>query len=209
MWSWIKDVPESVVGMVIAVALWFAFNYVVLAPRAMGNHFEKDFYPACARNLKIAQEAIVEKAQKAAEAVRSELHSEIRDANAKLRYVRNLNNIYGQSGLSNFIRHYGMDMGSETANAVEVLKGRIEEANKALNAIPDFETLRQSQADLLKTCACAGLQVMTGARVDYAIHTASFRLIEPNALASLKQKIGDLTRTSACSAFPWEGLRGG
>jgi hypothetical protein len=210
MLSWIKDVPETLIGLVVALACWFAFNYVVLAPRAMGDQFEKSFYPACAANLRTTQEALLEKAKVQADVTRQRLRAELRNTTMQLETTGRLDNMYSQSGLSQFLNHYGgMDLAGGYASAQQALRDRLEQARNALDRLPDFDTLRQSDAALLKTCACAGLQVMSGARMDYTLHTTSFRLVSPHSLANLKQQIGDLTQTSGCSEFPWEGLSRG
>ena len=52
-------------------------------------------------------------------------------------------------------------------------------------------------------CACGAARAATGARFDYALHTASFRLIEPDAVSSLRADALTYVRSQACGALPW------
>ena len=52
-------------------------------------------------------------------------------------------------------------------------------------------------------CACGAERVSRAARFDYAIHTASFRAIEPEAVSNLRGDAIALVQREACGVLPW------
>lgn len=51
-------------------------------------------------------------------------------------------------------------------------------------------------------CACAAKAAGRGLRFEYAVHTASFRIIEPGALAGLGTGTIGIVMSGACGALP-------
>jgi len=57
-------------------------------------------------------------------------------------------------------------------------------------------------------CLCGGQQTAKSVRLDYAIHTASFRLIEPASISGMRRDVHQVVKSQACGALPWLNLRG-
>lgn len=66
---------------------------------------------------------------------------------------------------------------------------------------------RLSHREREERCACAAKGALRGLRFDYAIHTASFRLVAPQAVASLGSNVVDGAMTGLCSADTILGRR--
>lgn len=148
MTDWIDKIPDSLTGVVVAGAVWFGFNYVVLAERAMAkDHLVAA--PSCGeaidrheRGLQIAPIGI-----------------------GKLLGVPQLDEI--------------------ESTGLKLLKPR-----------------RLSQAEKGDLCTCAATAAGRGLRFDYAVHTASFRMIEPQAVSGLGAATIDVLGSGICGALP-------
>lgn len=70
------------------------------------------------------------------------------------------------------------------------------EALVAERARPRPLTLRERQG----RCACAARQAGRRLRFDYAVHTASFRLVEPQAVEALGDSVIDTALGGTCGA---------
>lgn len=57
-------------------------------------------------------------------------------------------------------------------------------------------------------CLCSARQTSKSVRFDYAIHTASFRLIEPSSVSGLQTNVRTLVRSQACGVLPWLNVGG-
>lgn len=66
---------------------------------------------------------------------------------------------------------------------------------------------RLSEARRLAICTCGAAQSAKAIKFDYAVHTASFRLIEPQAVGALRGETMNIVRSEVCGALPW--LHGG
>lgn len=59
-----------------------------------------------------------------------------------------------------------------------------------------------SLAELQERCACAVRRAGSSVRFDYAIHTASFRIIEPQAIAGISDATIGAAVSGVCGAIP-------
>ncbi|NKE48644.1 hypothetical protein HB662_28010 [Roseomonas frigidaquae] len=59
-----------------------------------------------------------------------------------------------------------------------------------------------SFAERQERCACAARRAAAAVRFDYAIHTASFRIIEPQAIAGLSDATFGATVSGICGVIP-------
>lgn len=59
-----------------------------------------------------------------------------------------------------------------------------------------------SDAEKQDLCVCAAKAAGRGLRFEYAVHTASFRIIEPGALAGLGTGTIGIVMSGACGALP-------
>ena len=57
-------------------------------------------------------------------------------------------------------------------------------------------------------CLCGARQTAKSARFDYAVHTASFRLIEPASVSGMRRDVHQAVKSQACGALPWLNLGG-
>lgn len=65
-----------------------------------------------------------------------------------------------------------------------------------------------SGAEKSDLCACAAKAAGRSLRFEYAIHTASFRIVEPAALAGLGAGTIDAAMSGICGVLPQIGKRG-
>lgn len=79
--------------------------------------------------------------------------------------------------------------------------------------LPEFESLERiitelalprmlSPAEQSERCACAAARAGRSLRFDYAIHTTSFRLVEPEAVAGLGDRTIGTALEGVCGAIP-------
>lgn len=54
-------------------------------------------------------------------------------------------------------------------------------------------------------CECSARRSKDMIRFDYAIHTASLRLIAPASIGELRTKAAQVLRSQACGSLPWTG----
>lgn len=147
MIDWIDKLPDSMTGAVAAAAVWFGFNYAVLADRAI------------AKDLATAPSCI--------EAVD--------------RHERGLQ--LGASGLGSILGVPGYDQVER-----EILK---------------LVTPRPlSPAEKSEMCTCAARAAARGLRFEYAIHTASLRIIEPQSVAGIGTGTIATLMSGVCGALP-------
>lgn len=52
-------------------------------------------------------------------------------------------------------------------------------------------------------CLCSARQATKSVRFDYAVHTASFRLIEPASVSGLRRDVHQVVKSQTCGALPW------
>ena len=208
MISWLKDLPEPLVGAAAAVAVWGTFNYAVLAPRSMELHMQADVYPDCQSQLLTAQEASIQRASEAAHAAREEGLDRLYENELRLSTYDQTMGIYEQMGLGAIMRHYGNGgvLGQAQAQA-ERIRAANDAARAALSELPDFDRFRASAGDLLAVCACAGLEAIAGVRMDHTIHTATFRLVGTDSLATLRNQVSEIAGDGrSCGQLPWQAL---
>jgi len=137
-------------GALAAGALWFGFNYLVLAPRAIEQAHATVVMPQCMQAVDRHQQR-----QRAA--------------------VPKLGDLL--AGLP----------------SMNELQSKIMEL-----ATPRF----LSQPEKVDRCACAARRAGQALRFDYAIHTASFRLIAPGAVASIADDAIDTVLAGTCGVLP-------
>ena len=64
-----------------------------------------------------------------------------------------------------------------------------------------------TRAEREAKCACASAAQHRAGRFDYALHTASFRLVDPDAAAGLRTATIEYAISGACGAIPTGGSR--
>jgi len=149
MIEWIEKLPDSMIGVLASGALWFGFNYAVLAPRAMEKEHAVAVMPQCVQALDQHQ--------------------------ARQRIaVPPVGRILGVPGLDEF-----------QSSMIEL-------------AMPRLLTLPEK----VDRCACAASRAARTIRLDYAVHTASFRLIEPQTVATFGDDAFGLVLDGVCGAIP-------
>ncbi len=62
---------------------------------------------------------------------------------------------------------------------------------------------RLSPAQKLGICQCAAKRTGQGARFDYALHTASFRLVKPESVGNFRHNTLSVATSQICGALPW------
>jgi hypothetical protein len=72
------------------------------------------------------------------------------------------------------------------------------EATIIERAIPEFLTKVEKE----ERCACATKRAGQKLRFDYAVHTASFRIIEPQSLAGLGEDAVGIALSGTCGLLP-------
>lgn len=141
MIDWIDRLPDSMTGALLAGAIWFGFNYAVLAPRAAERDGATAAIPRC-------MEATVDQ-----------------ERSASLK----------PTGL-------GKLLGIPLADQIE--------AEIIARAMPR----PMSSAEKQQRCVCAARAAARNIRFDYALHTASFRLVEPYSVSGMgAATIGNLS----------------
>lgn len=68
--------------------------------------------------------------------------------------------------------------------------------------------LRLSSHQRRAICLCSARQTTKSAHFDYAVHTASFRLIEPESVSGMRRNVHQVVQSQACGALPWLALGG-
>jgi hypothetical protein len=63
--------------------------------------------------------------------------------------------------------------------------------------------LRISPATRFAICTCGAERTARSIKFDYAVHTASFRLIQPESVGSMRASAISLVKSQACGALPW------
>lgn len=107
------------------------------------------------------------------------------------------------------------------ADALEVRQRRLRMPGIGLGdmlGLPELRALEERMRDLAmprplslaertERCACAAKRAAAGVRFDYAIHTASFRLVEPQSIAGIGDGVIGVAVSGVCGAIP--ALSGG
>jgi hypothetical protein len=149
MIDWLSKLPEPLIGITLAGAAWFGFNYAVLGERAMAKAAEVDVMPSCVHAL--------------------------------VNYESSLD--LPRIGL-------GSLFGVPQLDTIEDLARQL------------YKPRYLSQAEKLARCECAVLKSKSSSRFDYAIYTASFRIIAPESVGTLRDRSTDLVFSGACGALP-------
>lgn len=215
MIGWIKDLPDWSIGALLGGAAWYGVSYAALAPRAMENDLVSEVYPACMAQLGADQESALSKAEDRkrsdAEYERKEalktLHkreADLSEMKTQLSYYNSMRRTYRDSGLGALIPLPQVEVPS--AADIERSENALRKQRAALKLPIVINLPRAPSAALMKTCSCAALQALTGARSDYAVSMASFRLIAPTDVSSLKQDVAQVIRVKSCGDHPWEKL---
>lgn len=152
MIDWIEKFPDWMVGAFAAGCVWFGFNYVVLAERAMEKEHAQAIVPACI--------ALLENDEHRQRSRAAEL-----DAIGKMLLVPGLDD----------------------------LPRKIIE-----KAIPRFLNPLEKR----DFCLCSAREAVKGIRFDYAMHTASFRIIAPQSITGLRDKTVKLMASGVCGRIP-------
>ena len=155
MIEWIEKLPDHMHGALISGALWFGFNYAVLADRAIEKDRAAAVVPACV--------SAVENQQRSSLAPLSQL---------------------------------GTLMGDPTYG--KLMQGLI------AGAMPR----PLSRAEQVSRCECAAARAEQTLRFDYAVHTATFRIVRAQTVASFSDDALALVMNGACGALPYLQRRG-
>lgn len=209
----LKDIPDPVIGVFAAGSLWLGVCYGALTQRVMDADMQNDMLPACMAQLKAEQEAVLETALYNAKQKRVEnidrLERRIKHAAEELYKQESTNAMVGAYG--RMLRKDGLDLLFPHINLltpnndeVNALKTEIAKAEAAIKSLPQISFPRVPDSEIFTTCSCAAVQTMSGKRMDYAISLASFRLIEPEAVAQTKKDMEALLQADACGKPAWE-----
>ncbi len=215
MIGWIKELPEPLVGAVIGGAAWFGIGYAVLAPRAMENDLVRDVYPACMEQLEAEQTRAIDKATERkrsnVENARAEKRRELLTRQAELGEVEKQLEIYqsmkgalDSSGLGVFTPNILPPVELPSPADVERMQKNVAQGLAALQLPIEVSFPRVPSEEVMKTCMCAGLQAVAGERTNYAISMASFRLVSPTGISSVKQGVAETLRMKSCGKPVWE-----
>jgi len=149
MIEWIEKLPDSLTGALVAGALWFGFNYAVLAERAIEKAHAQAIVPNCAAVL---------------------------EAKTKFSVPR-------PTGIGEMLRVPEMDRIERLV--IESVKPRV-------------LTLIERE----DRCACAARRAAQKLRFDYAVHTASFRLLAPESVAAFADDTAAIALSGTCGDIP-------
>lgn len=211
----LKDLPDWATGSVAAGALWFSGAYGVLAPRAMEADVERDVLPSCVEQLEAEQDRVLareteyreeERTRKIDEASRQlrARERDLREIESAIMQARTLQGMMDDSGIGMFMPR--VDHALPSAKDLERAKAQVAQAREALTNIPEITLPRLPSSALMETCSCAALETLAGRRTDYAISLASFRLVNPSSIASVKSDMTQALRWNGCGGKPWEQL---
>ncbi len=149
MTNFFENIPDFLVGPLVAAGIWFGFNYAVLAERAMERIVVNEMIPNCINEL---------------------MHSE------RSVFIPKMPNM--PQGFPDFLN-----------------------PNKMLDRYA--KALRIGPARRKAICICGAKRTANSLKFDYAIHTASFRLIKPGSVSSMRDSALSLVKSQACGTLPW------
>jgi hypothetical protein len=213
MISFLKDLPDWMMGTALAGSAWFAAAYSVLTPRAMENDLQAEVYPACMAQLEAEQTAALEDKTKAAtreaeyardealSAIRSRL-SDLADVEQKVIAYELLVETYRKTGLEILIPLPDIPMPSR--EQIETQRRELQRKLTAIDLPVAISFPPAPSSALMKTCACAAATAIAGKRTSYAISLASFRLVSPAEVSGVKGAVMGALKTDVCGAKPWE-----
>lgn len=149
MIEWIEKLPEPMVGLLAAGAVWFGFNYGVLAERAIEKAHATSIVPSCTEVLE-----------------------------ARLRFTppppSGLGAVLGLPHIDRFEKQ-----------TIDLMKPRV-----------------LTNGERQDRCACAARRAAQKLRFDYAVHTASFRIISPQAINEFADDTAAIALSGTCGAIP-------
>lgn len=213
MISFLKDLPDWMMGTALAGSAWFAAAYGVLTPRAMENGLQAEVYPACMAQLEAEQTAALEGktkvATREAEYARDEALSAIRtrlsdlaELEQKVSAYELVLKTYRESGLGMLVPL--PDMAMPSREEIEAQKKDLLKKAAAIDLPVAISFPPAPSSALMKTCACAAATAIAGKRTSYAISLASFRLVSPAEVSGVKGAVMGALKTDVCGAKPWE-----
>ena len=214
MIGFLKDLPDWSVGALLGGAAWFSVGYAVLAPRAMENDLVADVYPDCVAQLEEEQEHTLSRAEDRArrnakyeteDAMRTlrARASELHQKRIELRYYHEAKRGLCSTGICELMP-MALPEVNLSVDDIDRELSVIRKKTAALDVPFDIELPRAPSEELLKTCYCAAMQALAGKRTNYAISMASFRLISPTEISSVKQGVAEALRLKSCGTQPWE-----
>jgi hypothetical protein len=213
MISFLKDLPDWMMGTALAGSAWFAAAYGVLTPRAMENDLQAEVYPACMEQLEAEQTAALEDKTKAAtreaEYARDEALSAIRTRLSELMQIENelaaataVKDMLDRTGLPDIL---GLpEIALPSREEIEAEKAKLLQKAAAIDLPVAISFPPAPSSALMKTCACAAATAIAGKRTSYAISLASFRLISPAEVSGVKGAVMGALKTDVRGAKPWE-----
>lgn len=213
----LRELPDYAFGGAAAAAVWYGAVYATLAPRAMDNDLQADVYPACLSELKADQERTLSKAEERErrrlesqrENIRRELNAklgELSQAKIEVQSYSAIKRTYDQSALTKLIPNVLPRIDVPSVSEIEAIEKTIRAKRQALSQKIDIKLPRAPSDQLLHACVCAGQVALTGKRNSYALSLASFRLVSPDSIASLKSSVSEIIRADACGTLPWKAV---
>lgn len=219
MYQLLKDVPDWMMGTMLAGAAWYGVSYTVLAPRAMERDKVQEIVPECALQLDGEQDIYVtdalKRAKEAAQYAREESirnfrvrQNQLRSSMGEMMAIDQLNQVYDNSGLGDLLDSFGMRPNipvpdvSDIQREINDISGRI----RALNVPEKITIPKAPRLELIKSCACAAGEAIAGKRSAYTISMASFRTVRPEKLITLKSDVTNVLNANTCGPKPWENL---
>lgn len=154
MIEWFDKLPDSLTGVALGCAVWFGFNYAVLAPRAIERDAASIVMESCVATLDRQDEQMRRQVDRAVDAI-----------------------------------------------GIPELGGLLGPMAKRLNEA------QSSPEDRARRCTCAVSSAKAQLRFDYAIHTATLRLVAPQSVSGFERDALALLFGGACGALP--GFMGG
>jgi hypothetical protein len=214
MMGLLRELPDWSVGVLLGGAAWFAVSYIFLAPRALTGELESEIYPACFAKLEADQDRAIERATTDAltkakymkESLLREIKTHEADIQAmeqKLFFYEELKRIYDETDLGAFMPLPNIGVSSSSLKAKKLaIEALIEKLDQPFNVV--FP--RAPSADLVKTCACAAAQAIAGQQMNYAVSMASFRLLSPTDISSVKQTVAENLNMNSCGIPNWKNF---
>jgi len=213
----LKELPDWMMGTMLAGAGWFSVSYTVLAERALQQQVSEEIIPQCTLQLEGEQDIAVretlsrlqEKARYARETTIDRLKRRRANLNQQLNKIQAARLVYDQynrTGLGEVLRSTGMMPAMPALPATGPIHAELKSIRTEIArlAIPDTITIPKVPAQkLASACLCAASDVVAGKKTATAISMASFRVINPDALLSLKSDVTDALNLSHCDARPW------
>lgn len=211
MLSILKDMPDWMVGTMMAGGAWFGICHSVLAERAMGDDIDQRVTPSCVATLRAEEakaidarvERLTKNAMRDLERQRDGLVSEdnrLLEQEQEIRAVNQSIELMNKSPLGQLMHFPDMGLNPEM---IARRRASIQRQITALK-LPTFDIPPVPDAAVLKTCACATADAMGSKQSAYAISLATFRIWNPEEIKTFGADVTKSLSTDVCGPKPWE-----